>query len=114
MPQPSFRTLGPRLAGWLAGLLLVVVGLATNVVSDQLPENWGDWIKAHPIQTGIGFGLLALAAVGFGERAQRRHAQAEPASPVGPTAIQGVGTVYGNITVTHLSSPPIAKLWRLA
>lgn len=57
MPLPSAPKPGPRLAGWLAGLLFVVVGVAANLVSDQLPAAWGNWINAHPIPTAVGFVL---------------------------------------------------------
>ena len=66
MSSPSMLRLGRRLAGWTSGLLLIGVGLATNLVSDQLPEAWGTWIHTHPVWTGIGFVLLAVAAVGLG------------------------------------------------
>jgi tetratricopeptide (TPR) repeat protein len=130
MPLPSAPKPGPRLAGWLAGLLFVVVGVAANLVSDQLPAAWGNWINAHPIPTAVGFVLLAVAAVALGERSQRReHPQAltAPAGTAGTQTLAGrdvhqsepraevrggsggtatsIAAVYGNVTIAPPSIP---------
>src|SRR5829696_7547042 len=97
MPAPTTRRPSPRLAGCLAGLLLIAVGVATNMVTDQLPEAWGDWIRTHSILTVIGFVLLALAAVALGEYAQRRQAPAEPVTPAGPIARHGSVAAGGDV-----------------